>query len=64
MVRQCSCVLSAIGWGEAPSIGAVGLIMDLDIYGAAKLLIDQHDEGASLRTVERANSHGTSRGEG
>jgi hypothetical protein len=31
------------------------LIPDLDIYRAAKLLIDQHDQEAPIRAAERAD---------
>lgn len=31
------------------------MIPDLDIYRAAKLLIDQHGEDAPIRAAERAN---------
>jgi hypothetical protein len=31
------------------------LIPDLDIYRAAKLLIDQHGEEATIRAAERAD---------
>jgi hypothetical protein len=31
------------------------MIPDLDIYRAAKLLIDQHGEHASMRAAERAD---------
>ena len=31
------------------------MIPNLDIYHAAKLLVDQHGEDASIRTAERAD---------
>jgi hypothetical protein len=31
------------------------MIPDLDIYGAAKLLVDQHGEDAALRAAGRAD---------
>ena len=32
------------------------MIADLDIYRAAKLLVDQYGEGASLRAAQRADT--------